>query len=55
MHILAWIGIALLVCWTILALGLGILSAIVHVFAVVGLILLVWGLAKRSKMLGSRI
>jgi hypothetical protein len=55
MHTLAWVGIALLVCWTILTLGLGIPSGIVHVFAVVGLILLVWGLMKRSRLLGSRI
>jgi hypothetical protein len=55
MHTLAWVGIALLVCWTILTLGLGVPSGIVHVFAVVGLILLVWGLMKRSSVLGSRI
>jgi hypothetical protein len=55
MHILSWVGIALLVCWTILTLGLGVLSGIVHVFAVVGLILLLWGMMKRSRVLGSRI
>ena len=55
MHTLAWVGIALRVCWPILTLGLGIPSGIVHVFAVVGLILLVWGLMKRSRLLGSRI
>ena len=48
MHSLAWVGVALLACWTILTLGLGILSAIVHVFALVGIILLVWGLSMRG-------
>ena len=55
MHTLAWVGIALLACWTILTLGIGIMSGIVHVFAVVGTILLVWGLMKRSRLLGGRI
>jgi hypothetical protein len=55
MHTLAWVGIALLVCWTILTLGLGIPGGIVHLFAGVGMILLVWGLLKRSRVLGSRI
>ncbi len=55
MHTLAWVGIALIVCWTILTLGIGIPSGIVHLFAVVGVILLVWGLMKRSPVLGNRL
>ena len=48
MHILAWLGIALLALWAVLWLGFQIVSGVVHLLVIAGLVLLVWGLVTKS-------
>ena len=48
MNGLARVGIALLVLWAVLWLGLKIVSGIVHLLVILGVILLIWGLLKRG-------
>lgn len=56
MHILAWVGIVLLILWAVLWLGLKIVSGAVHLLVIAGIILLVWGLVKRgARAVGTRL
>jgi hypothetical protein len=48
MHPLVWLGIALVVLWAILWLGLKIVSGVIHLLVIVGIVLLVWGLVKKG-------
>lgn len=48
MSALIWLGIALMVLWAVLWLGLHIVSGAVHLLVIIGLVLLVWGLVKRG-------
>ena len=48
MHPFVWLGIALLVLWVILWLGLKIVSGVIHLLVIVGVALLVWGLVKKG-------
>ncbi|HEY4368443.1 MAG TPA: hypothetical protein VGN07_14500 [Steroidobacteraceae bacterium] len=41
---LVWIGIAMIICWGILWLGIKMAVAAVHLLLLLGLILIVWGL-----------
>ena len=41
---LVWIGIAMIVCWAILWLGIKMAVAAVHLLLLLGLVLIVWGL-----------
>ena len=41
-----WLGIALVVLWAFLWLGLKMAAGAIHILAIVGLILVVWGLIK---------
>lgn len=45
---LIWLGIALLVLWAVLWLGLHIVSGAIHLLVVIGVALLIWGLVKRG-------
>ena len=47
-HPLVWLGVALLVLWGILWLGLKIVSGVIHLLIIVGVVFLVWGVAKRG-------
>lgn len=48
MQALVSLGIALLVLWAILWLGLKIASGLIHVLVIVGLAFVIWGLIKRG-------
>lgn len=48
MHPFVWLGIALVVLWVILWLGLKIVSGVIHLLVIVGIVLLVWGLVKKG-------
>ncbi|MCU0627304.1 MAG: hypothetical protein MUF21_12590 [Gemmatimonadaceae bacterium] len=48
MHPLVWLGVAFLVLWGVLWLGLKIVSGVVHLLIIVGLALIVWGLVRRG-------
>ena len=40
---MVWLGIALVVLWAVLWLGLKIVSGVIHLLVFAGLVLLVWG------------
>jgi hypothetical protein len=48
MQPLVWLGIALVVLWGFLWLGLKIASGLIHILIVVGLAFVIWGLLKRG-------
>ena len=48
MHLIGWLGVALLALWAILWLGFKIVSGIVHLLVVVAVVLIVWGLVKKG-------
>jgi hypothetical protein len=48
MRPLVGLGIALVVLWAFLWLGLKIASGVIHILIIVGLALVVWGLVKRG-------
>ena len=48
MHPFVWLGVALVVLWAILWLGLKIVSGVIHLLVIAGLVLLVWGLVKKG-------
>ena len=45
---LVWMGIVLVVLWAVLWMGLKLATGFVHLVAIVGLALVVWGLIKRG-------
>jgi Flp pilus assembly protein TadB len=44
MKALVWIGIAMVICWGVLWLGIKMAVAAVHLLLLLGLVLIVWGL-----------
>ncbi len=53
---MVWLGIALLVLWAVLWLGLKIVSGVIHLLVIAGVVLLVWGLVKRgARAVGNRL
>lgn len=48
MHLLGWVGVALLVVWALLWLGFKIVSGLVHLLLVVAVALVVYGLVRRG-------
>lgn len=48
MHVLVWLGIALLVIWAVLWIGFKIVSGIIHVLALLAIVFIVWGLIKKG-------
>ena len=48
MQALVWLGIALVIFWAVLWLGLKIATGFIHLLFLVGLVLVVWGLIKRG-------
>jgi high-affinity Fe2+/Pb2+ permease len=44
-----WIGIAMVICWAILWLGIKMAIAAVHLLLLLGAVLIVWGLLKRGR------
>jgi high-affinity Fe2+/Pb2+ permease len=49
MKFLVWIGIAMVICWAILWLGIKMAIAAVHLLLLLGAVLIVWGLVKRGR------
>lgn len=45
---LVWMGIVLVVLWAVLWMGLKLATGFVHLVAIVGLALVIWGLLKRG-------
>ena len=45
---LVWLGIALIVAWGVLWLGIKVAAFAIHVLLFIGLALIVWGLVQRS-------
>jgi hypothetical protein len=48
MKALFWIGIAMVICWGILWLGVKIAAGAIHVLLILGAILIGWGLLHRQ-------
>lgn len=48
MKVLFWIGLAMVVCWGILLLGLKITVSEIHLVLILGAILIGWGLLQRQ-------
>lgn len=48
MHALVWIGIALVVIWGVLWLGLHIVSGLIHLVIIAGVVLVIMGLVRRA-------
>jgi len=48
MKFMVWIGIALVVAWAILWLGIKIAIGAVHLLLLLGVVAIVWGLLKRG-------
>jgi hypothetical protein len=48
MRPLLWLGIALVVFWAVLWLGLKMATGMIHLLLIVGLVLVVWGMIKRG-------
>lgn len=44
-----WIGIAMVICWAILWLGIKMAMAAVHLLLLVGAILIIWGMIQRGR------
>jgi hypothetical protein len=47
MKLLVWIGIAMIICWGVLWLGIKIAVGAIHLLLVLGLVLAGWGLLQR--------
>lgn len=48
MNGLSWLGVVLLIVWGVLWLGLKMVSGLIHLLALVGIVLLVWGIVRRG-------
>lgn len=46
MKFLVWIGIAMVICWAVLWLGIKMAIAAVHLLLLLGAVLIVWGLVQ---------
>lgn len=49
MKFLVWIGLAMVVCWGVLWLGIKLAVGAVHLLLLLGLVLIVWGFIEGSK------
>jgi hypothetical protein len=49
MKFLMWIGIAMVVCWGVLWLGLKIAIGAIHVLLLLGVVLIAWALLKHER------
>lgn len=49
MKFLVWIGIAMVICWGLLWLGIKIAIGAVHLLLLLGLVLIGWGLLHRGQ------
>lgn len=47
MKVLLWIGIAMVICWGVLWLGIKIAVGAVHLLLVLGVVLIAWALLRR--------
>jgi hypothetical protein len=50
---LVWIGIAMIVCWGVLWLGIKMAVAAVHLLLLLGLVLIAWGLMHHRSSTGN--
>jgi len=48
MKVLLWIGIAMIVCWGVLWLGIKMAVGAVHLLLVLGIVLIGWALLRRE-------
>lgn len=49
MKFLVWIGLAMVLCWAFLWLGIKMAVAAVHLVLVLGIVLIGWGLLHRGR------
>lgn len=49
MKLLFWMGIAMVICWGLLWLGIKIAVGAVHLLLVLGVVLIAWGLLRRGR------
>jgi hypothetical protein len=49
MKFLTWIGIAMVICWAILWLGIKMAVTAVHLLLLLGAVLIVWGLVRSGR------
>lgn len=52
MKLLVWIGIAMIVCWGVLWLGIKLAIGAIHLLLVLGVVLVGWGLLQRNRAPG---
>jgi hypothetical protein len=52
MKLLVWIGIAMIVCWGVLWLGIKLAIGAIHLLLVLGVVLVGWGLLQRTRATG---
>jgi len=48
MKFLSWIGVAMVLCWGLLWLGIKIAVGAVHLLLVLGIVLIAWGLLHKG-------
>jgi len=49
MKLLVWIGLAMVICWGLLWLGIKIAVGAVHLLLLLGVVLIGWGLLRRGR------
>lgn len=49
MKLLVWIGIAMMICWAVLWLGIKIAIGAVHLLLLLGAALVIWGLLQKGR------
>jgi hypothetical protein len=49
MKALFWIGIAMVICWGVLWLGIKIAMGAIHLLLILGVVLIAWGLWRGSQ------
>lgn len=49
MKALVWIGLAMVICWAILWLGIKLAVGAVHVLLLLGAVLIIWGVLSKGR------
>lgn len=49
MKFVTWIGMAMVICWAVLWLGIKMAVAAVHLLLLLGAVLILWGLIQRGR------
>ncbi len=44
----SWLGVILLIAWAVMWLGLKMAFGLIHLLALIGIVLIVWGIVRRG-------